>query len=479
MALTSCASMRVKGSDPISRAISITQLMIDGNTKDSYIKIYLEEMPEARAKMTMAALNAKQNQQSYIIIADEIDSWITLNNNLQTLQALYPNGLYGKKLHASFMYTDYSDLKITATNYACDYFFEKARVIYDNNSLPPQSKRPALEYLTKATNYSSKNDDKIFPMGADITYSIAESEKNSSDLDTLKDAQEMYLKSTSWVPDYKDALAKVSALNITISEEYIKLGDSYNSQNTYNAFRKALDNYTEAENYLPDSASTKIDQVTEKLTIKVAYIYGDDSYSDSDISEIVDLLQKKLDSNNQGPAFIKMDFIPVYRKITTLLLASEFFEDYDFIFIPNDNYGQVYEEISDIKHTDTPVSNVIDDVTYTGTVEKEETFVSVYYHCQYNLYDMRSAYKKLEKSWVEKQNIQKKTFSQYAYTGAVEAKPSDFSDGTDYKKGLWGYYFPKFAQDGYNYKMLSADFIKLNYLGEDFVKILNTLRYNN
>lgn len=477
--ITSCASMRVHGDDPISRATSITQLMIDGHTKDSYIKIYQEEMPQARSRMEILSLKATQNPQVYLTIADEVDKWIQLNNNIEILSLKYPSGLTGKKLNATFLYKDYTQLKTTSTDYASDYYFQKALTIYENTSLTPLAKRPALENLKKAAKYSSKNNAQINPIGADISYLIADTEKKSTNLDTLLDAQDMFFQATTWIPEYKDSSVQIELLNVKIAQKYIALGDFEFNKNNYSSFRKALVEYNNAKKYIEESAQEKITQTNNKLTVKVAYLYGNDSFTRYDETKILEALQKKLDAHTMGPAYIELDFIPVYRKISTILLASDEYSNYDFIFIPNDDYGKVHEDIDNFQETKTFSEKQIGDITYQGVVYNRSKDVSVYYLCQYDLYDMRSNTKRLIKSWTEKQAEQTKSFSKFSYEGDEQAIPNNFREGMTYSSGFWPTYFPDFNEHNYTYDMLSTNYDKLNEVGIEFAEILRNLTYIN
>jgi len=371
----SCASSRVHGNDPISRSISVTNLIIDGKTKDSYLEIYLDEISKANSLINLAIEEANQNPEAYLKIADQVDSWITLNNNLRMLSDRYPNGLDGKKLHANFKYTDYHDLKTQAGDYASDAYYNKALQLYTNTSLSAVSRRPAIEYFEKATSYSTKHDAEINPMAAELCYAIATEESTSTDISILEDACLMYKQANKWIPGYKDSLEQIYKLNHKIANTYISKGDLYFNQNNYSAFRSALENYTTAENYVSGSASDKIADTKEALTIKVAYLFGGESHSYPDEYNIIRILQDKLDSNTRGPAYLKMDFIHTTNSLDTLLLR---FDDYDLVFLPSNDFGSVKEIYGAAKTTSKVVSKTVSNTVYSGSVVSQKQDVTVY-----------------------------------------------------------------------------------------------------
>jgi hypothetical protein len=472
--LASCASSRVQGNDPVNRSISVTNLIIDGKTKDSYLEIYLDEISKANSIINLAIEEANQNPEAYLKIADQVNLWITLNNNLRILSDRYPNGLDGKKLHANFKYTDYQALKTQSGDYASDAYYDKALKLYTNESLTAQARRPAIGYFEKATNYSSKHDADIFPMAAELCYLIATEESTSEDITILEDASLMYKQAEKWIPGYKDSLLQIAKLNQKIANTYISKGNLYFNQKNYSAFRSALENYNAAEQYVGGCALQQILATKNALTIKVAYLFGGNSYSYPDDYKIVSLLQEQLASNTRGPAYLKMDFIHTENALDMLLTK---FDDYDLVFLPSADFGQVKEIYGAANSTSKVVSKTVSNTVYSGSVVIQKQDVTVYRLNSYTLYDMRSNVHHLIKTWEWKQGEETKNFEYRQYFGLEEAKPTDFNEGTLYTPGDYTKYFTDFNNKPPLYNVISTSYLTLNDNGKQFADILEDLNY--
>ncbi|HZK19850.1 MAG TPA: hypothetical protein VFC68_03900 [Treponemataceae bacterium] len=469
--ITSCASSQVKGNTPIERAISVTRLIINGKTKDSYIEIYLNEIAQVNSLINLSIEQARRNPGSYLQIADEVDSWIALNNNLKVLVDRYPHGLDGKKLHAHFSYTDYNALRIHAKNYASDVYFEKALALYNNETITPIARKPAISYFEKAAEYSDKHYETIKPLIADLCYSIALEQSTSDDISTLKDAHALFTQADSWLPGYKDTLHHINKLNTKLARAYISRGDMFYSQKNYTAFRSALDNYTIAENYVGGSASKKIEVTKKALTLKVAYYFSGDDYVYPDATHIINLLQKKLDENPRGPAYLEMDFVH------ELNMQFANYHGYDLVVLPCNNYGKVLEIIGEPYSSEKIVTNTIENTVYSGSVVSKKQTVSVYKLAHYTLYDMRNNGRRPVKTWKWKQNEQIKTFEYHQFFGAPQAKPADFDPGTMYSEGQYALYFPELVYNKASYQLFTANFSRLGEYAQDFAVFLGTISY--
>lgn len=100
--LTGCASMYVRGSTPVQRAISAADLLIEGNLSDDYISVYKTESAKAERSIMDMISKAERNDIYYADIADNISDWILLYSCVSSLQRKYPEGLTRKKRICGF-----------------------------------------------------------------------------------------------------------------------------------------------------------------------------------------------------------------------------------------------------------------------------------------------------------------------------------------------------------------------------------------
>ena len=78
---TACATLLVEGSNPVQRADSAAQLLLDGSTGDTYIKAYKTETEKAEQYIADMLKKAEADESLYADIADNVDDWIAFYEN--------------------------------------------------------------------------------------------------------------------------------------------------------------------------------------------------------------------------------------------------------------------------------------------------------------------------------------------------------------------------------------------------------------
>lgn len=479
---TGCASSRVHGNDPVTRSVSVTQNMVDGRTSDGYIEIYNEEMPQARVIIGDAVKRSKLDPQNYLQVADQIDAWVKLYDNIKILQTRYPTGLSGKKATAVFVYADYTDLRDTAKKYACDFYIEKGTAVANNTSLAATAKASALEYFEKARSYSDYRNEEIMTTAASVAYEIAEAYYQNADslsgetgITTKMKALDYYKQAETWIPAYKDSPVKIDGINHDIANYWIAMGDSDFAQANYPFIRSSKAKYQKAEEYVPGIAADRFKKAGDALTVRIAYYYGGSSSYFSYAASIEQELKKEIAKHTTGPADVQIDFI--YAGTGKIHDSSLNFRNYDLLLVPGDEYGKLTEEYGPVTTTTKENQITEENTTYKGVVIEKSQTVTVYYRNYYTLYDVRRGYMQPLQEFDWQQGKKTKKFATRVYYGDDKARPENLDAGSFYAPGSAASSFPEVKQADRPYDLLSSSHYSLSEYGKQFATILSQLNY--
>ena len=81
--------MQVRGNNPVERALSAANLLLDGKVSDSYIKVYKAEMSKAEIFITDMLSRAEADPLVYADIADGVGEWLMLYSRVELLKKRY------------------------------------------------------------------------------------------------------------------------------------------------------------------------------------------------------------------------------------------------------------------------------------------------------------------------------------------------------------------------------------------------------
>lgn len=490
----SCASLFVKGDNPVERAISVANLLLEGKISDSYIKVYAQELALAEQEIEGMITRARTNEIGYTAIADNVSSWIALYSRVQLLHDLYPEGLQGKKEFLSFEVIDYTDLEKVAYLRAAEALYAKAQNIDAFSGNNTEQRLTALDYLRDAKKYSDHLNAKINALGAEICYSVAEKLSTSNTPENLLWAMDLYAQSYDWIPNYKNAMQKMPTLKKRVAALYIEAGDEKMEGNDYRAFRNAKNLYAQAEKSIPNIATLQLTKVNKLLTINLLVLFGGWESDYPNRRDVVDELQQKVGYNSAGPENLEVHFTHM-TGAHDLLFANT--SGADLVLIPVADFGMIVENLSPIQINKKNVYESVDGIMYEGTIIESVQKVTIFFKNNVVLYDRRGDWNTFNDAYyygyyddddydifndkgkytfeVEGQKTTK-TFISRTYEGEAEAKP-EFNPGIQYVSGQYAVFFPNFQQAPDAHIPITESFGTLNSLGNEICELLENLEY--
>ena len=358
---SSCVSLKIKGKTPAQRAQSAAKLLIDGKTTDAYIKQYNKEMDKALEDIDNKLIKIETNPEAYEAVADSVQDWIDLYDEIYILENYYPQGLHGKKHSAFFVYIDYRPLKEKAAILACESQFNKAKDLLAR-SYSFSDKTLVLEHLQKAKSYSSHLNDEINPMGAQINYEEAQRLFTSVHSSDLKKSWLLFEAASQWNPDYNNSTAKALEAKKKAARAMAAEGDEEIKKQNYSAFRKAYSLFKESKTLGYAEAETGFKQAAKLLTVKLGIIYsGRESYYPNEQS-VKSSLSQEAAKNSRGPMFLETDFIYMPSSSSVFEIFINTFsavinaitsgstglslQNYDLLAYPGENFNKVMEKIA-------------------------------------------------------------------------------------------------------------------------------------
>lgn len=467
----SCASMYVRGSNPVQRAVSAAELIIDGNTSDDYIKVYKTESAKAESYIIDMIGKAERDTIYYADIADTIEDWLLFHKRVMTLQKTYPNGLSGKKAFVVFEAVDYSGFKDEVYIKATEALYNEAAQLAQMPGNDPKKAEKALNSLKRAKKYSHHLDNEIQSLGAQIAYNTAESLSYTNKPDNLLKASEYYLFAHSWIPDYRNSLEKAQIAKEKAAYFYFEEGN-YNLQlKDYSAFRHAKLSYQRAEKIIPGIALKELAEVNRLLTIKLAVVVTENTHIYED--RIKRAINEELASAQSGPAIIDIHFI---RQSGHYIFDFMDIRNADLVFLPTDTYGSVKEIYGPVTTSHKNISKTVNGILYTGVITEQSQVVSVYVQNDFVLYDIRSWRKKELCYFTNETNKISKNFTVRYYSGNPEAKPGNFNPGFLYEAGQYKKFFPELFQAN-NYTQLITSYGSLTAIGKELCNEIKNLNY--
>ncbi len=469
--ITSCASIR--GSDPITRANSAADYLLKGKTSAKYVEWYNTEYAQASTYIESQIKRTLQDPMVYVEIADEVPGWVSFYNKVKTLQKMYPAGIVTKSASVQFVYLDYTNLQLIASEKASEAYFAKAKEIIDGGK-NPTDKIEAVSLLEKAKTYSSKLDKEINPLGADIAYEAAEVLAKSEAINQMNEAKELFSAANRFIPSYLDSNDKIRTLSKRISDWYIADGNTLLKQETWTAFRQAKQQYLLANEALSGSATKELANVNDLLTISLAIVHKESNGSYKDANNVTSAINKEISKNTSGPETVAISYIHIASQVA---LLSTDFSAYDLILIPGDNYGAVRETFGPVETNTENVSTTINGTVYKGIITVQTQEVTVYYQNNYTLYDNRNRLRVPITNFEWQNSKTSKVFTQRLYEGTVEAKPADFTKGELYRSGSATSSFSGFSQGSYPYAIITQLGGTLNSYGKEICNIITNLSY--
>ncbi|WP_024466972.1 hypothetical protein [Treponema pedis] len=469
-----CASMYIHGSNPVQRAVSAAELIIDGNVSDDYIKVYKTETAKAEASMTAMLDKAEQNNIYYADIADNISDWILLYQRILTLQKMYPEGLKGKNEFTVFEAKDYSGLKDKAYTKATEALYSEALRLVKSSANDSQKIEKVLTYLKRAKKYSHHLDNEINSLGAEVTYNAAEALFYTNKPESLLKSYKYYMLADSWISDYKGSLGKARNAEQKAARLYIDEGNYNMSLKDYAAFRRAKLSYQKAENIIRGIAARELDEVNKKLTVRLAIVIKENGYYNEE-SKIAYAVKSELASSNSGPEIIEINFI---KRNGNYILDFIDIRNADLVFAPADNYGKVKEIYGPVNISRTAVSKTVNGILYTGEITEQSQTVTVYAQNDFILYDVRSWRKTEQRYFTNETNKLTKNFTLRQYAGAPQAKPDNFDPGFLYIAGQYNRFFPELMQAD-NFSQLLTNYGSLTPLGKELCNAVKNLQYSD
>ena len=474
----SCASMLVRGNNPVERAISAANLLLDGKVSDSYIKVYKTEMSKAEIFIDDMLRRAETDPLVYADIADGVEDWIMLYSRVELLKKRYGPELYGKKESVHFKTANYDYLQNEAPKKAADALYAKAVIIVRSSSgihsAFSDSALNALPYLRRAKKYSSHLDTEINNLGAELCYATAENFAASDNPALLVKASEYYAEASSWLTDYKDSRQKSAAVKKRAVSLYLADGRAKAKLQNYTAFREAKKAFLKAEKIISGSAAFELADINKKLTIKVAVVFTGFNSRYPDEQRVRRALEDAVASSTMGPDNLEIYFI---RETGMLGLLFVDFDDADLVLIGADDFGKIKEIYGPVETLKTVVSKTENDVVYTGTITEQRQKVTVFFQNNTVLYDMRSSRKKILAVFEEEAYKTSKVFSSRIYQGDAQAQPAGFNPGALYVPGAYNRFFPNFTSQNDDWVPISQSFGTLNETGKKLCWIISNLQY--
>ncbi|WP_428770546.1 hypothetical protein V1L52_01575 [Treponema sp. HNW] len=474
----SCASMQVRGSNPVERALSAASLLLDGKTSDAYIKVYKTEMSKAEIFIADMLRRAEADPLVYADIADGIGEWLMLYGRVELLKKRYGPELIGKKEGVRFDTVNYDYLQNEAPKKATEALYAKAlsviRSSRGTHSTFSDSALNALPYLRRAKKYSSHLDADINNLGAELCYAAAEKFAASDNPALLVKASEYYTEADSWIRDYKDSRQKSAAVKERAASVYLADGRAKARLQNYTAFREAKKAFIQAEKIIPRSASPELTDINKKLTIKVAVVFAGLNSRYPDEQRVRRALENAVASSAMGPDNLEIRFI---RETGRLSLLFTDFADVDLVLIGADDFGKIKEIYGPVETLKTAVSASINGTVYTGTVTEQRQKVTLFFQNNTVLYDMRFNRKRTLEVFEEEAHKTSKVFSSRIYQGDAQAKPAGFDPGSLYVPGAYNRFFPNFTAQNDDWVPISQSFGTLNETGKKLCWIISNLQY--
>lgn len=379
--LFSCVSAQIHGNNQIQRATSAARLLTSGKISDAYIKQFNKEMDKALSEIDTTLYRIETDPEAYETVADSIQDWITLYDEIYILERTYPAGLTGKKRIAYFEFKDFRPLKEKAEKLAAESQYNKALEII-NTAQSASQKIRALDHLTKAKSYSSHLNTEINELGASISYEAADELSQSYNSGDLKQAHQLYLDTKIWLPDYLDAQKKAQDLLPKIARALISDGDEQVKKSSYSSLRKAYAIYNEASSYDYMLSENKIADTKKKLTIKIGILFSGRHSEFPNSNTIKEALAHRIEKNNNGPMFAETAFVYVpsseyifeffINSLTSLFTdfsnnsLNTMYNDFDIIVMPGENFNKVIEKIESPIRSEEPI------VKYYRLIETEQ-----------------------------------------------------------------------------------------------------------
>lgn len=466
-----CASMYVRGRDPVQRAVSAAELLINGNTSSAYMKVYRKEVWRAETYIHAMLDRAERDNIYYADIADNISDWIALSNRISTLQKIYPDGLSTKNDILIFEFTDYTPLREKAHYNATEALYNKAVLIF-NAQYNQKNLKEALNCLKRTKSYSSHLQNEVNNLGAKIAYSIAEELSISNNPENLVEASSYYVIVNSWVQGYNNCLQKAQTVKEKAVSIYIEKGDYNLGLKNYTSFRYAKAEYLNAAKIINGIASERINRIEKLLTVNLLIVFPENNYYYSlydEENKIRKAINSKLSTLNKGPDTVNVK-----------LIKGDWFIDTrnaDLLFLNNNRDGNIVEEkFGQVNSTKKDVSKLIDGIRYDGLVVENSQEVSVIKKNSFTFYDLRHWNRREISTFKNDVAKSSRIFTERHYIGHPYAKPDKFDSGFFYKKGEYKMYFPELD------KTTSSDGILTNYgglnkTGEALVDAIANLQY--
>lgn len=528
--LSSCASSKIRGANPVQRAYSAAHLLNTGSIGNSYIKQFNIEMEKAEIDIQGKVSKVAINPEAYEKIADAINDWIQLYDEIALLQSRYPQGLFGKKHSAFFTYIDYRPLKEKANLYTAENYFNKAKDIAEkpheiNDAIL------ALDYLHKSLTYSDHLLKETKEIGASLSYKTAQALNEIKTSENLKKAYSYFLEADKWIFDYKDAKIRAFALQPEIAELLIKDGNALLVFEDYVRLRKAFLIYEEAYSYAPAIAEKKLKETKDKLSITVALVFSGPNASFINNAKIRNEIETYIANSNEGPLFAEIDFIHTpytqanYASFLSSIVAAlktqslalkKNYKTYDLLLLPGPNFNTVVERIENPKKetenlakyyrqtitrkentSETkvievsrneftkPKTNYIDnDVSYEFSYWKEEGIitrytqkVSLFMDYSFELYDIRNNFVTFLQSFDRTGEALELEFIQESYLGANTIQPEKLRNDTFYQAGQHIWYSYKIPTLINPYQIIDSTYDYLNENGKKLTRQIQRLNY--
>ena len=474
----SCASMQVRGNNPVERALSAANLLLDGKVSDSYIKVYKTEMSKAEIFITDMLSRAEADPLVYADIADGVEDWIMLYGRVELLKKRYGPELIGKKEGVRFDTVNYDYLQNEAPKKAAEALYAKALTIIHSSggthSAFSDSALNALPYLRRAKKYSGHLDAEINNLGAELCYAAAENFAASDNPALLVKASEYYAEASSWLTDYKDSRQKSAAVKEKAASIYLADGKAKAGLQNYTAFREAKKAFIQAEKIISGSAGFELADINKKLTIKAAVVFTGLNSRYPDEQRVRRALEDAVASSTMGPDNLEICFI---RETGRLGLLFADFDDIDLVLIGADDFGKIKEIYGPVETLKTVVSKTENNIVYTGTITEQRQKVTLFFQNNTVLYDMRSPRKKTLEVFEEESHKTSKVFSLRIYQGDAQAQPAGFDPGTLYVPGAYNRFFPNFTSQNDDWVPISQSFGTLNETGKKLCWIIANLQY--
>lgn len=471
---TACATLLVEGSNPVQRADSAAQLLLDGSTGDTYIKAYKTETEKAEQYIADMLKKAEADESLYADIADNVDEWLSFYEKVGALSKRYPDGLTGKSETVFFKTADYRALKEKAAQKACTALFREAERLHQASSGNLEKLPRILSVLKRARNYSYKEDERLCPFGAQLCFAAAEADSQSNNPKILVSAADYYMQADSWLSGYKNAVKKADLLKQRAVQLYVQDANAKMNLKNYPAFRQAKQLYLQARHIAPDAVSAELSDVNKKLTVRLYIVYGGMNSKYPDEAGIKKAVQETVQNTLMGPDTVDVYFMHE-NESGRLFFAEK--DGADLVFAPSDSFGTVWEVNGPINLSSSSVSKTVDGVTYTGTINESSQKVTVFFQNDFVLYDVRSGTKKELNVFRQEGHKTSKVFTSRSYKGDERARPSDFDAGALYVPGQYALFFPGFKAKNEDYAALTQSFGTLNETGKQLCWIISNLQY--